>query len=124
MNSKVFMVIRILLALFVLTFGLNKFFHFIPMDDPTGDAATYFGAIMSTKTFTLIAVVEIATGLALIFNKWGALMAIILMSVSVNAILFHVTLAPAEMGGAVALIVLNIIVLYGYKDRYKELLKG
>ena len=124
MNSKVFMVLRILLGLFVLVFGLNKFFNFMPMEAPTGDAGAYFGALMSTKTLTLVAVVEVLAGLALIFNKFGALMALILMSVSVNAFLFHATLDPGNIAGAVILIVLNIAVLFGYKDRYKDILRA
>ena len=122
MNSKVFLVLRILLGLFVLVFGLNKFFHFIPMDAPAEDAGAYFGALTSTKTLMLVAIVEIFSGLAIIFNKYGALMALILMSVSVNAVLFHATLDPANIMGALILIVLNILVIYGYKDKYKDLL--
>ena len=124
MNSKVFMALRILLGLFVLVFGLNKFLNFIPMEQPTGDAGSYFGALMSSKTLILVAIVEIVSGLALIFNKYGALMALILMSVSVNAVLFHATLAPGEIPGALVLLVLNIAVLFGYKDKYKDLLNG
>ncbi|MBX2827310.1 MAG: DoxX family membrane protein [Flavobacteriaceae bacterium] len=122
MNSKVFMVIRILLGLFVLVFGLNKFFHFIPMEEPTGDTGAYFGALINSKTLMLVAVVEILAGVALIFNKFGALMTVILMSVSVNALLFHLTLDPANSAGAAVLLLLNILALVGYKDKYKELL--
>lgn len=117
------MVLRILLGLFVLIFGLNKFFHFIPMEAPAGDAGAYFGALMNSKTLTLVAIVEIVAGIALIFNKYGALMALILMSVSVNAILFHATLDPGGIGGAAVLLILNVAVLYGYKDKYAPLLQ-
>ena len=122
MNSKVFMVLRILLGLFVLVFGLNKFLHFIPMGDMSADAGAYFGALVNTKTLTLVAIVEIVAGLALIFNKFGSLLTLILMSISVNAVLFHATLAPESIAGALVLLILNIIVLYGYKDKYKDLL--
>jgi len=122
MNSKVFMVLRILLGLFVLVFGLNKFLHFIPDFPLEGDAAAYFGALFNSKTLTLVAIVEIVAGLALITNKFGALLALILMSVSVNAVLFHLTLDPANSAGAIVLLVLNITVLFGYKDQYKSLL--
>lgn len=125
MNSKVFMVLRIVLGLMLLVFGLNKIFHFLP--DPEGmsaDAGAYFGALMSTKTITLVAIVEIVTGLALLLNKYGALMAIILMSVSVNAVLFHANLDSANIGLALVVLVLNIVVLYGYKAKYKDLLAG
>ena len=122
MNAKVFMVLRILLGIFVLVFGFNKFFHFIPMEAPTGDAGAYFGALMNSKTMTLVAIVEIVAGLALIIDKFGALLALILMSVSVNALLFHLTLDPDNSMGAIVLLVLNVLVLIGYKDKYKDLL--
>ena len=122
MNTKVFMVLRILLGLFVLIFGLNKFLHFIPMEEMGEAAGNYFGALSATKTLTLVAIVEIVAGLALILNKFGALLALILMSVSVCAVLFHATLEPGSIAGALILLVLNIAVLFGYKDKYKALL--
>lgn len=123
MNSKVSMVIRILLALVLLVFGTNKFFYFLPAPEGmSADAEAYFTALNSVNLFNVIAVVEILTGLALLFNKWGALMALILMSISVNAVLFHVTLDPGNIAAALVVFVLNLLVLYGYKDKYKELL--
>lgn len=123
MNSKVSMVIRILLALMLLVFGTNKFFHFLPAPEGmSADAGAYFTALTSVKLVSLIAVVEILTGLALLFNKWGALMALILMSVSVNAVLYHIMLDMGNIGPAAALLILNLLVLYGYKNKYKELL--
>ncbi len=124
MNSKVFMVLRILLGLFVLVFGLNKFFHFIPMEEMGEAAGNYFTALSATKTITVVAIVEIVAGLALIFNKYGALLTLILMSISVNAVLFHATLEPGSIAGALVLLILNLAVLYGYKDKYKDLLVG
>lgn len=44
MNSKVFLGIRILLGLFVLIFGLNKFLNFIPAGGEMSEPAmNYFG---------------------------------------------------------------------------------
>ena len=87
-------------------------------------AMTYFGALSSTKTIQLVAIVEILAGLAFIFNKYGALLALILMSVSVNAVLFHATLDAVNIGPALAMLILNIVVLIGYKDRYKDILRA
>ena len=125
MNSKVFLVVRILLGLFVLIFGLNKFLNFIPMGGEMPDAViAFFGAVSSTYTLKLVAIVEILTGLALIFNKYGALMSLVLMSVSINAVLFHAALLPEGIGPALGLLILNILALIGYKDRYKDLLRA
>ena len=125
MNSKVLMGARILLGVFVLIFGANKLYPggFLPAPEGMSElAGAYFGALASAKVLTLVAIVEVATGLALILNKYGALMSIILMSVSVNAVLFHATLDQGNIGPALVLLILNIIVLYNYKDSYKGLL--
>ncbi|MFT5627137.1 MAG: putative oxidoreductase [Glaciecola sp.] len=123
MNSKVFLVLRILLGLFVLVFGLNKFIEFLPAPEGMSeDAMTYFGALVNSKTMVLVAILEIVAGLALILNKFGALLALILMSVSVNAVLFHAVLDPGNIAGALVLLVLNITVIIGYKDKYNALL--
>ena len=126
MNAKVFMVLRILLGLFILVFGLDKFFHFVPMDNSAMSEAAmgYMGGLKSTKTTILVGIIEVLAGLSFLFNKYGALMALILMSISVNAVLFHATLEPATIPGSLILIVLNIAMLIGYKDKYRELLKG
>lgn len=124
MKSKIFLVVRILLGLFVLLFGANKFIEFLPPLELTGDALAYFGSLSKSQTLNLVGLVEIVSGLALIFNKWGALMSVILMSVSVNAVLFHATLDPANIGPALVLLVLNTVTLIGYKEHYAGILKA
>ncbi len=123
MNSKVFMVIRIIFALALLFFGANKLFHFMDPPPPPEEAMGYWTALTITKTMTLVAIVEILAGLSLILNKYASLMMLILMSVSINAVLYHATLDSASIAMAVVLLLLNIIMLYHYKDSYKELLK-
>lgn len=123
MNTKLFLVIRILLGLMLLVFGLNKFLHFLPNPEGMSEVAgTYFGSLMASKTMVLVAIVEIVAGLAFILNKYGALFAIILMSISINAVLFHLTLDMANIAPALGLLVLNILVLVGYKNEYHQLL--
>ena len=124
MNSKVSMAIRILLGLFVLVFGLNKFLDFLPAFESPEAAGPYWQGLISTKTITMVGIVEIVAGLALITNKWGALLALVLVSVSVNAVLYHATLDPGNIAPALVLLLLNILVVFGYKDKYKDLLKG
>jgi uncharacterized membrane protein YphA (DoxX/SURF4 family) len=124
MNAKVVLVLRIVFGLFLTTFGLNKFLQFMPMGEMGEAAGNFFGALMSTKTLMLVAIVEIAAGLSLLLNKYAALMMLILMSISINAVLFHATLEPGSIPGAIVLLVLNVVMLYAYKDKYKDLLNG
>ncbi len=123
MNPKVFMVLRIAFGLFLIVFGSNKLIHFMPMGQMSEAAMNYFSALMSTNTLNMVALVEIVAGISLLANKFGALMMIILMTISVNAILFNAFLEPTSIGPALILLLLNIVMLYFYKDRYKDILR-
>ena len=118
------MVIRILVGLFVIIFGANKLYPFLPAPEEMPEGMmTYFTGLTMSKTLILVGLVEVLAGISFILNKYGALMAIILMSVSVCAVLFHLTMAMESIAPALALLILNIVVLVGYKDRYKDILR-
>ncbi|MBW8243473.1 DoxX family membrane protein [Muricauda oceani] len=124
MNSKVFMVVRILLGLFVIIFGANKLYPFLPAPEEMSEGMmAYFTGLTMSKTIILVGLVEVLAGISFILNKYGALMAIILMSVSVCAVLVHLTMAMESIVPALVLLILNIVVLVGYKDRYKDILR-
>lgn len=122
MKSKLLLAVRIIFAVFLLFFGANKLLHFVEPPTPPEDAMGYWAALIAAKTMTLVAIVEIAAGLSLLLNKYAALMMVILMSVSVNAVLYHIALDPESVIMAVALLALNIFMLYNYKENYKSLL--
>lgn len=123
--NKALTIIRIIFGVLIVIFGSNKFLNFMPAPEEMPEAVmNYMTALMSTKTLQLVGAVEVIAGLSFIFNKYGALMAIILMSVSINAVLFHMFLGPADIMGALILLILNIVMLYVYRDKYKDLLAG
>lgn len=124
MNSKVVLVLRIVFGLALLFFGSNKLFGFMDPPPPPEAAMGFWAALMTSKTMTVVAIVEVAAGLSLLLNKYGALMMLILMSVSVNAVLYHLAFEPGSMVRGIVLLVLNIVMLYVYKDKYKDLLNG
>lgn len=122
MNSKVFLVLRIVFGLALLFFGSNKLFHFMDPPPPPEAAQGYWEALMTSRTLMLVAIVEVLSGLSLLINKYGALMMLILMSVSVNAVLYHATLDQGGIIMGLMLLLLNIVMLYGYKERYQGIL--
>lgn len=124
MNTKLFLIIRVVFGLFLLFFGFDHFFSYIPFPAMAPEANAYFANLTSTGAMQMVGIVEIIAALAFIFNKYGALMAVILMSVSVNAVLFHVALDPAKIYGALVLLILNITMLYFYRNQYHQLLKA
>lgn len=122
MSPKVFMYLRIVLGVLCIVFGINKFSDFLPLTELTGEAANYFNALSNAKAMPLVGITLIVSGLALILDKYGALAALILMSISVNAFLFHVVLNPSGIARTAILLALNIIILISYRDKYKVLL--
>ncbi|MBC3847599.1 DoxX family membrane protein [Winogradskyella echinorum] len=122
MSPIVFMYLRIVLGILCIVFGINKFSDFLPLTELTGEAANYFNALSNAKAMPLVGITLIVSGLALILNKYGALATLILMSISVNAFLFHVVLNPSGIARTAILLALNIIVLISYRDKYKVLL--
>ena len=124
MNSKVFLGLRIVFGLALLFFGANKLFHFMDPPPPPEEAMGYWAALTASKTMTVVAIVEILAGLSLLLNKYGALMMLILMSISVNALLYHATLDQGGIVMGIVLLAFNIIMLYAYRDEYKSLLNG
>ncbi len=95
----------------------------MPAGEMSEAAMNYFSALMSTNTLYIVAIVEILAGVSLLLNKFAPLMMLILMIISVNAVLFHAFLEPGSIGGAIVLIILNIVMLYAYKARYKEIIR-
>lgn len=124
MNNKLFISIRYFFGVFLLFFGFDHFLNYIPFPEMAPAANTYFANLVSTGTMYLVGIVEIVAALAFIFNKYGALMALILMSVSINAVFFHIALDPAKIYGALGLLALNISMLYFYRDQYRQLIKA
>lgn len=122
MNSKLTLVLRLLLGLILVVFGLNKFFNFLPMPPMEGAPANFMGALGKTGyMFTLIALTEIIAGILLIFNKWTGLALIFTAIISVNIVLFHLVLAPAGIIFAAIVAILNVILMYVNWNKFKTL---
>ena len=122
MNSKITMVLRLLLALILIVFGLNKFFHFMPMPPMEGPPGDFMAALGKTGyMFPLIALTEIVAGALLLVSKFKGLALILVSIISVNIILFHLVLAPAGIGLAAVVAILNIILVYANWKKFRTL---
>lgn len=123
MNAKVLLILRILFGLFLVLFGSNKFLNFLPPFEGMSETAiTYFESLTAAKVLLLVGIVETLAGISLLINKFSSLMMVILMSVSVNAVLFHLSLDIANIAPALVLLSLNIVLLYAHKERYRAML--
>lgn len=123
--KKAQLIIRILLGLMLVVFGLNKFLNFMPMPPMPDAAGEFMGALAkSGYIMPIVAIVEILAGIALFANKFVPLALVILFPVLLNAFLFHLFLDVAGIGGALFAIGMNIFLFFTHKDSYKEILKA
>jgi len=122
MNTTIKTVLRIVLALILIVFGANKFIHFMPAPEFPEAAGNFWIALDNTGyMIPIIGAIEIIVGLLLILNKWVGFALIILAPIAVNMMLFHINLAPAAIGPAALVTILNAILIYAYWDKFKAL---
>ncbi|MEN8731998.1 MAG: DoxX family protein [Bacteroidia bacterium] len=123
MNQKVTLVVRILVGLIMVVFGANKFLNFMPQPTEIPEQmGALMGILMTSPFMTIIGVLEVLGGLGLILNKFVPLSLTVLIAVLLNAALFHLFFDPANVVGALVFLLLCLVLVYGYKDRFKSLL--
>ena len=122
--KKAKLIVRILLGLMVLIFGLNRFLQFMPIPPLPEASSEFMGALVkSGYLMQAVAIVEIVTGILLLINRFQALALLILFPVLLNAFWFHLFLDPAGIGGAFIAMAMNHFLFFANKESYKSILK-
>lgn len=123
-NKKAVLVLRILLGLGLVLFGLNKFFKFMPIPEGPPDGAAFMAQLNeSGYIMTIAGVVYLAAGISFLTNKFVPLLAIVLFPIMLNAFLYHARFDPAGIAGAAVFTALNVLLIVAYKPAYNQLLK-
>ena len=123
MKERLVKIIRVLLSLILIIFGLNKFLNFMPLPPMPEAAQAFMGALIETGyLMVIVAIVEIIAGIFLLINQYSAFMLILIFPILVNALLFHLFLDLKGIGGALLTISLTIFLMVKAFDTYKILL--
>ena len=101
---------RLLLGFVFLVFGLNGFFHFIPMPPPARLAGQFMGVVFATHYWVLIFAVQAMGGLLLLVNRYVPLALVLLGPVIANILNFHIFMAPQGLPLAVIVTALWVVV--------------
>jgi putative oxidoreductase len=125
-KSIVTAIVRSLLGLIYVFFGLNFFLQFLPMPPPPaepGAAETFMGGLFQAGYFfPMVKGLEVLLGGFLLLNFFTPLSLIILAPISLNIFLFHAFLAPANIGLSIVILVLHIFLFWAYKNSYRTVL--
>lgn len=117
-----FLIARILLGLMFVVFGLNAFFHYIPMPPlPKDVSGQFMGALFESHYVLAIGAVQAAGGLLLLAGRYVPLGLTLLGPVIVNILLYHFLMSPAGVGMALVTTLLWFIVFFGVRKAFRGL---
>ena len=120
--KKASTIISILLGLTLITFGLNKFFNFMPVMELSAPGLEFMGAFVKIGYgMAIVAIIEIITGILIATNKYRALALVILFPIMLNALLFHMFLDPENILPAIIAVGMNLFLMYSNKEKYASL---
>ena len=122
MNSTFTTILRIILALALLVFGLNKFIGFMPAPEFPENADNFMDSLQATGyVLPIVGAFEIFIAFLLLINKWVPFALLLLAPITLNIVLFHLFLDLPEIWGAIVVTVINIILIYKYWKVYRPL---
>jgi len=124
MSSKVEITLRILFALSMIVFGLNKFFHFIPTPAIEGTGGELIKIYAESGFIKMIGGLEFIGGLSLLVNKFVPLSLTVLIAIMFNAVVFHILHAPTGLINAAGALIVGLILVYYHKSRFTSLLEA
>lgn len=96
----------------------------MPFPPIPGDGGTLMGIYATSGFMSIIGILEILGGIALLIDKFAPLAITILVAIMFNAAVFHALHDPANIGGAAVGLVLGLALVFAYKDRFKSLLSA
>lgn len=122
MKNKILLVLGALFGLMMVNSGLNKFFYYMPMPEPTPEQIELIGAFVKLGwIMPLVAVVEIVGGALFAIPKYRTLGAIIILPVMVGIVAHHAVHDPAGLVIPGVMLAINLWALMDGKDKWMSL---
>jgi putative oxidoreductase len=113
------LIARVLLGLVFLVFGLNDFFHFIPMQPMGGDAGVLAMLLYSHGWFLFHGVLYVIAGALLLVGRYVPVALVILGPFLVNILVFHLTLQPGGIGVGLLCTLLELFLIWAYWPAFR-----
>ncbi|MEE1961229.1 DoxX family protein [Allomuricauda taeanensis] len=125
MKNKIIFVLSLLFGLMFLNAGLNKFFNYMPAPDDLPESMLKVVEAFNTIGWLmpLVGIFEIIGGILFIIPKTRALGAIIIFPIMVGILLINTVNMPSGLPLAAVLFVINLWVIYEYREQYSLLIK-
>ena len=116
-------IVRILLGLMFLVFGLNGFLNFMPAPkEMPADVMTAVGGLMKGGYMAVVSGTEVIVAVLLLLNRFVPLALALLAPIVVGIITFHIALAPATIGPGIVVLVMELYLAWAYRSAFKPML--
>jgi putative oxidoreductase len=116
------LIVRILLGLLFLVFGLNGFLMFIPTGPmPSGLAGQFVTVLVQSHYVLVISALQVVGGALLLVNRYVPLGLTILGPIIVNIFLYHLLLFHMGVGIAVVVAILWGIIAFYHRQAFSGL---
>ena len=115
--------VRFILGVIFVVFGLNGFLNFIPMPPPTGIAGQFAGALFLSHYLVVILLIQVFAGILLIANRFVPLALTLLGPVVVNIFFYHVFMDSSDLPRAAVVIILWLLVAYSVRSAFAGVLQ-
>src|SRR6185436_3735906 len=115
-------IVRSLLGLAFVVFGLNAFLQFMPAPPPQGLAGDFTKALFVSHYFYVVAILQVVGGALLLLGRFVPLGLTLLGPVIVNILLFHIFLEPTGLPVAIVVSALALFLLWAYRPAFRGLL--
>jgi len=119
----VIIIVRSLLGLMFVVFGLNGFLQFMKMPPPQGLAGDFVKAMFMSHYFYVVAALQIVGGALLLTGRFAPLGLTLLGPVIVNILLFHIFLEPTGLPMALVVSAVALFLLWAYRQAFSGLVK-
>jgi putative oxidoreductase len=117
-------IVRILLGLIFVVFGLNIFLNFIPAPPPPpGPAGDYFKVFSASGYMYVVGAVQLLSGLLLLIGRFVPLALTMLAAMIFNILVFHILMAPEGIAMGIVVAVLELFLVWSYRDRFAGILR-
>jgi uncharacterized membrane protein YphA (DoxX/SURF4 family) len=115
---------RVLLGLIFVFFGSNAFLHFLPMPPlPQGVAGLYLKAFFESGYVYVIGGMQVIGGLLLLIGRFVPLGLTILAAIIFNIWAFHVLMAPEGFPPALVVTLLELFLLWSYRESFAGIVR-
>ena len=117
-------IVRVLLGLMFLVFGLNGLLNFIPAPkDMPQEIMNVMGALMKAGYMTVVSGAEVLVAVLLLTNRFVPLALALLAPIIVGIITYHVTMQPATIGPGIVVLLMELYLAWAYRGAFRPMLR-